>query len=232
MDQDSFDVERGNVDRTQFATIADPSRPDDNNSGQVTVETGHPDSLVPLQISSIPSSSGPSKMPHTQPGNGDLLRRRPVGGYENPTQQRPQRQSHFRGEDSPQRLAVSGNSFPACDRYVDGAGNGIFMLHPAYAYGENVGGNMMTTTTTMTSNGGGGIGQFGAPTMMVPMQIGGGAWGNPVPNSTFQQASFGNCCYMIVGWLVCCPVYICIIILVLIFVGAMTWEEIFDNPWD
>jgi hypothetical protein len=65
---------------------------------------------------------------------------------------------------------------------------------------------------------------------MVPMQIGAGAWGNPIPDATFQQASFGNCCYMIIGWLICCPVYICLMILVLIFVGALTWEEVFENP--
>lgn len=67
-------------------------------------------------------------------------------------------------------------------------------------------------------------------TVVVPMQIGAGAWGNPVPDATFHQVSFGNCCYMVIGWLVCCPVYVCLIILVLIFVGAMTWDEIFENP--
>lgn len=126
-------------------------------------------------------------------------------------------------------------------RYVPNcnpAGSGFMMIHPGFPYGsgENGGNNSSMTTTTTTTTRSDAIGNAGGlddgTTVMVPMKIGAGAWGNPVPNSTFQQASFGNCCYMIIGWIVCCPVYICAIILVLIFVGAMTWDEIFDNPWE
>lgn len=189
------------------------------------VELG-PTSVVDEAATS--SSGSPRKAVHT----GDL-RRRPLSTAVAPSEGRQQQQQQ-------QYKYVAPTSIAAGDLYGNnsrGHENQPMLLFPWQAMHMASPAGQGAATALLddgSHDSGGGNNQhhFGRTPMVYYMNIGAGTGANPHPAATFQQFSLGGCCYIIIGWLICCPVYICLMLFILIFVGALTWEEVFDTPWD
>lgn len=67
--------------------------------------------------------------------------------------------------------------------------------------------------------------------MPQPMKAGTGTWVNPMTSAAFTQPTWNNLCLMIVGCIICPVACFCLLLLLLIIFGVVSWTDVYHDPF-